>query len=216
MSLAHQWTNAMSLPLFPRPPGEGEAAAAASFSPETLELLAQRRSTKIAQLGEPGPSPAMLRDILSLAVRVPDHGKLAPWRFLLLEGEGRARAGAVLAAIQESCGAGAEAIAAERGRFLRAPCVVGVISRAGPHAKIPQWEQELSAGALCFAVLLGAHAAGFAGCWLTEWPTYDARARAALGLAAEERIAGFIYLGSAREPAIERPRPDLAGLVQVF
>lgn len=206
----------MSLTRFPRPPGEGAPAAAASLSPEALTLLAQRRSTKIAHMGEPGPSPEALRDILSLAVRAPDHGKLAPWRFLLLEGEGRARAGAALAAIHEADGAGAETIAAERGRFLRAPCVVAVVSRAGPHPKIPQWEQELSAGAVCFALLLAGHAAGFAGCWLTEWPAYDARARAALGLAPEERIAGFVYLGTAREPAIERARPDLAGLVQVF
>lgn len=206
----------MSLTVFPRPPAEGAFAAAACPSPETLALLAQRRSTKIAHLGDPGPSREVLRDILSLAVRVPDHGKLAPWRFLVLEGEGRVRAGAALAVIQEADGAGAEAIAAERGRFLRAPSVVAVISRAGPHAKIPPWEQELSAGAVCFALLLGAHAAGFAGCWLTEWPAYDARARAALGLEVAERIAGFIYLGAAREPAIERARPDLAGLVQTF
>jgi nitroreductase len=104
----------------------------------------------------------------------------------------------------------------EHARFLRAPCVVVVVSRAAPHPKIPEWEQQLSAGAVCFAVLLAAHASGWAGCWLTEWPAYDARARAALGLAEHERIAGFLYLGTAREPAIERARPNLDSLISRF
>ena len=201
-----------SLPLL----AEGEEAVARRFSAETLELLAKRRSTKIAHLGAPGPTRAELESLLRLAVRVPDHGKLAPWRFLILEGAGRARAGAALAAIKATDGAGEEEQAQERTRFERAPVAVAVISRAAPHAKIPEWEQQLSAGALCYNLLLAAHAAGFAGCWLTEWPAYDARARAALGLAEHERIAGFVYLGTEREPATERPRPALEGLLAWF
>ena len=201
---------------FPASPLENEPAIAAQLSRDTLQLLAQRRSTKIAQLGGPGPSRQELLGILRLATRVPDHGKLAPWRFLVLEGEGRARAGELLAAVKREDNAGADVVEQARGLFLRAPTVLAVISRAAPHAKIPEWEQVLSAGAVCFQLLLAAHAAGYAGCWLTEWPTYDARARTALGLAEHERIAGFLYLGTAVEPPLERPRPDLEPLVGWF
>lgn len=206
----------MPAPHFPSLLHENQAANAALPSEATLSLLAHRRSTKIAQLGDHGPDRAQVLDILRLAVRVPDHGKLAPWRFLVLEGEGRAKAGAALAAIRTDDGADADTVGQTRGLFLRAPVVVGVVSRAAPHAKIPEWEQLLSAGAVCFQLLLAAHAAGFAGCWLTEWPTYDARARAALGLAEHERIAGFVYLGTAAEPPLERLRPQVEALVTIF
>lgn len=206
----------MSQFAIPAAPLENEAATAAQVCPQTLALLTQRRSTKVAQLSSPGPNREQLLGLLGLATRIPDHGKLAPWRFLVLEGEGRARAGEALAAIKAQEGAAAEIVEQARGLFLRAPVVVAVISRAAPHAKIPEWEQQLSAGALCFQLLLAAHAAGFAGCWLTEWPTYDARARSALGLAEAERIAGFIYLGTAVEPPLERPRPALGDLVAWF
>lgn len=206
----------MSDPLLLPTLAEGDTAQAAQAAPQTLALMARRRSTKIAQMDGPGPDPEALRAILRLAVRAPDHGKLAPWRFVLLEGADREAAGAAMAAVQAQSGAGPDQIAVEHARFLRAPCVVVVVSRAAPHPKIPEWEQQLSAGAVCFAVLLAAHASGWAGCWLTEWPAYDARARAALGLAEHERIAGFLYLGTAREPAIERARPDLDSLISRF
>jgi len=206
----------MAEPAFPSLPRENEPARAAWASADTLALLAQRRSTKIAQMVGPGPSREQTLDLLRLATRAPDHGKLAPWRFLVLEGDGRVRAGEALAAVRAEDGAGADAAEQARGLFLRAPTVVAVISRAAPHAKIPEWEQVLSVGAVCFQLLLVAHAAGFAGCWLTEWPVYDARARAALGLAEHERIAGFIYLGAAAEPPLERPRPALESLVAWF
>jgi nitroreductase len=107
-------------------------------------------------------------------------------------------------------------LAFARGHFLRAPLCVMVVSTAAPHPKIPEWEQLLSSAAACFSLLLSAHALGYAGCWLTEWPTYDARARAALGLAEHERIAGFIYLGSTREPSVERVRADAASRISRF
>lgn len=187
-------------------PAENAPADAARPSLETLDLLARRRSTKAIALAEPGPDAAQIDALLRLGARAPDHGKLGPWRFIVMAGEGRARAGAAVAAAMPD----APDPAFEAARFSRAPVVIGVVSTAAPHAKIPEWEQVLSAGAVCYNVLLAAHAMGFAGCWLTEAPTYDERARAALGLAAHERIAGFIYLGSAAAPAIERERPNVA------
>lgn len=202
--------------LFPQSPAENAQARAACAEPAFLDVLAQRRSTKVAGLIEPGPDRMQIENLLRLAVRVPDHGKLSPWRFLVLHGDGRLRAGACLANVLAQRLAGEEALAMERARFLRAPVVIGVISTAAPHAKIPEWEQILSAGALCYSLLLTAHGAGFAGCWLTEWPVYDGEARAALGLQPHERFAGFLYLGSAAETPTERPRPDSAFLTQWF
>lgn len=196
---------------------EGALACAACASPALLSILAQRRSTKAMQLMGPGPDRAQIEALLRLGVRIPDHGKLAPWRFVVLLEEGRARAGALLAGLLAQRGeANEDSLAFERARFMRAPAVICVVSTAALHAKIPEWEQVLSAGALCFQILLAAHGSGFAGCWLTEWPAYDEEARAFLGLAPEERIAGFLYLGQASEPAIERARPDSAALTTWF
>lgn len=200
--------NASNIPSQPR---ENQLAAPARESAETLALLSQRRSTKVAQLRAPAPSGADLEALIALAARAPDHGKLGPWRFVVIEGEGRARAGAAL-----------EAAAAEERResaamlFARAPLCVMVVSSPKPSAKVPEWEQILSAGAVCYGLLIGAHAMGYAGCWLTEWPAFDARARAALGLADDERIAGFVYLGSAAEPPLERERAKAAQRITRF
>ena len=200
----------------PAAPAENEPANAIHESSETLALLSRRRSTKAGHFTEPGPSPAQLDALLRLAARVPDHGKLAPWRFVVMEGDGRARAGEKIAEVKAHDGVDATQIQFARDLFLRAPVVVMVVSSAAPHPKIPEWEQVQSASAACFALLISAHAMGFAGCWLTEWPVYDARARAALGLAEYERIAGFLYLGTAREPAIERFRPDVMTRISRF
>lgn len=206
----------MSL-LPPSQPAEGEPACAARPSPETLALLAARRSVKIAELRGPGPTPDQVDALIALAARAPDHGKLGPWRFLVIEGEARRRAGEALAELQAGRGVSDPAVLeAERARFERAPVVVTVISTAAPHAKIPEWEQVLSSGAVCFQLLVAAHAAGFAGCWLTEWPTYDEAARAALGLAAHERVAGFVYLGSAAAAPLERVRASTQERIQRF
>jgi nitroreductase len=209
----------MPLPLsvIPPQPREGEPADAVRESAETVSLLARRRSTKIAHLTEPGPSSAEIDALIALAGRVPDHGKLGPWRFLVLEGEARARAGEALApVIARDDGVDALRLDAARNLLKRAPACVMVVSTAAPHAKIPEWEQQLSSAAACFALLLSAHALGYAGCWLTEWPAYDARARKALGLADHERVAGIIYLGTAREPAIERVRADVSARISRF
>ena len=148
---------------------------------------------------------------------MPDHGKLVPWRFVVLEGSARERAGRIALAIRLDDKPDLEeaARAEELRRFARAPLVVGVVSRAAPHVKIPEWEQVLSAGAVCMNLIVGARALGFSAAWLTEWPAYHARFRAAIGLAEHEKIAGFIYIGKA--VAVEdRPRPPLTEIVTTF
>lgn len=196
----------------PPSPRENEPANAMCESAETLALMARRRSTKVIHLAEPGPDPAQLNALIALATRVPDHGKLGPWRFVIIEGEGRARAGEKLAATRD------DETSAEvaRNTFLRAPVCVMVVSTAAAHVKIPEWEQQLSAGAVCYALLLAAHAMGFGGCWLTGWPVYEARANAALGLAEHERVAGFIHLGTPSEIPTERVRADATTRVSRF
>ncbi len=197
----------LSLPRFL---AEDDPANSAFESAETLALLARRRSTKIVHLGEPGPSSADIDALLRLATRVPDHGKLGPWRFVVIEQDGRARAGEALAQALQADGGEEASRDIARATFLRAPVCVMIVSTAAPHAKIPEWEQQLSAGAVCFALLLAAHAMGYGGCWLTGWPCYNPRARAALGLADHERIAGFVHLGTATETPTERVRADPA------
>lgn len=193
---------------------ENDPTALPSASPDTLALLARRRSAKPHFLAEPGPTPAQTDAILRLASRTPDHGKLTPWRFIVFEGEARARAGEALAAAMEQSGeATEETVAALRGAFLRSPTVVVVVSRAQPHFKIPEWEQILAVGAVSYAVLLAAHAFGFGSVWLTGWPTYNAGARTALGLAESEQIAAITYLGTQTEAQPERVRPDMDAII---
>ena len=181
----------------------------------TLDLLRVRRSVPPMLLDAPGPERVDLDAILSVAARVPDHGKLAPWRFLVIEGDARARIGAVIAQTHAADfpDADEKRLDLERARLSHAPVVVGVVSRAAPHLKIPEWEQVLSAGAVCMNLVVAANAAGFATSWLTEWFAYDRRFLDALGLAPSERLAGFIHIGRAREVPSDRPRPDLTGIV---
>jgi nitroreductase len=180
-----------------------------------LALLRTRRSASAKAMGEPGPSGAELDQLIAIATRVPDHGKLAPWRFIVFEGSARARFGEILARRYRALhpGMSEATIDFERARFLRAPVIVGVVSRAGPHPKIPEWEQVLSSGAVCQTLLIAAIAMGYGAQWITEWCAYDAEIAKVLGLAPHERISGFLYLGTATEPALERERPDAAKLV---
>jgi nitroreductase len=165
----------------------------------------------------PGPTPEDLETILTVASRVPDHGKLAPWRFIVFEGAARERAGriALMIRLEDKPDLDDKGKAEELGRFSRAPLVVAVVSRAAPHVKIPEWEQVLSAGAVCMTMIVAARALGFAAAWLTEWPAYDARFRAAIGLAEHERVAGFVHIGRAA-PLEDRARPRLAEIVTTF
>ena len=184
----------------------------------TLDLLRTRRSVAPARLEAPGPTRAELDRILTLAARVPDHGKLAPWRFIVIEGEARDRIGATIAATYAADNPDADAarLDLERKRLAQAPLVVAVVSRAGPHIKIPEWEQVLSAGAASMNLVVAANASGFASAWLTEWYAYDRRVMDALGLEPRERIAGFIHIGHAREVPSDRVRPELAEIVTRF
>lgn len=180
-------------------------------APATLDLLLSRRSSSPKAMTGPGPDAAQLELILRAAIRVPDHGKLAPWRFILFEGGARAAFGEHLARAFQAANPAAidELVAAERRRFERAPVVIGVVSSALPGIKIPEWEQVLSAGAVCMTLLTAAHAQGFTGSWLTEWYSYSDDIREVLGLAAHERMAGFIYLGRPAVTLDDRPRPPV-------
>jgi nitroreductase len=186
--------------------------------PHALELLKTRRSVKPMELGGPGPTAAELETLLTVAARVPDHGKLAPWRFIVFEGDARAAAGDKIAAIfrADHAEATADQIDFERKRLARAPLVVAVVSRAGPHVKVPEWEQQLSAGAASMSLVIAAHAMGYAASWITEWYAYDRRVLAALGLEDFERIAGFVHIGRPAKPPEERERPRLADIVTRF
>jgi nitroreductase len=185
---------------------------------DSVELLRTRRSVKPRELVPPGPSASDTETLLTIASRVPDHGKLAPWRFILFEGEGRLKAGEAIAAAftTKYPDSKPDQIAFERQRLARAPLVIAVVSRAAPHAKIPEWEQVLSAGAAAMNLVVAAHALGYAASWITEWYAYDRQVLDALGLAANERIAGFVHNGRPAQPPEDRPRPVLADIVTRF
>ena len=186
--------------------------------PDALELLKTRRSVKPIEMTGPGPDARELETLLTIASRVPDHGKLAPWRFIVFEGEARKAAGEAIAGrfAETNAQATADQLEFERNRLVRAPLVIAVVSRAAPHVKIPEWEQQLSAGAASMALVLAANALGFVASWITEWYAYDRAVLDALGLGAHERMAGFVHIGRPRKPPEERDRPKLADIVSRF
>ena len=156
---------------------------------DAIDLLKTRRSVKPIELDRPGPTAAEIETLLTLASRVPDHGKLTPWRFIVFEGDARRTAGETIAASSATIARTPRPIrsnSSER-RLARAPLVIAVVSRAGPHVKIPEWEQVLSAGAAAMSLVFAAHALGFAASWITEWYAYDRRVLDALGLAPTKR-----------------------------
>ncbi len=186
-------------------------------APHALDLLLSRRSGSAKTMTGPGPDMQALERILTAGARVPDHGKLTPWRFLLFEGEGRARMGDILAeCIAKEQGTTPARIAQERERFLRAPVVIGVVSKAREQIPIPVWEQELSAGAACQNILIAAHALGFVAQWISEWYAYHPEVLEKIGLRPGERMAGFIYIGTSTVALEERPRPDIAAITTRF
>jgi nitroreductase len=180
-----------------------------------LAFLKTRKSGSVKAMGEPGPLLAQIDELLEVAVRVPDHGKLAPWRVIVFEGEAREAAGARFAARWRALHPdhGAEALAFQQRLFMRAPLVIAVISTAAPHAKIPEWEQVLSSAAVCYNIVLAASAMGFAAQWQTDWVAYDKGAQAIIGCGENEAVAGLVYIGTATAPLEERPRPDPKALV---
>ncbi len=183
-------------------------------SQETIDLLLTRRSAKALTMVEPGPSDSDIETILRAGARVPDHGKLAPWRFILFKDDARKQFGDVLARVYAVAEPRAtdEQVAFERGRLTRAPLVIAVVSRVTPGIKIPEWEQLLSAGAVCQNMLVAATALGFGAQWLTEWYAFDDAVNQALGLGENEKIAGYLYFGSESVAKDERPRPDLSDI----
>lgn len=183
--------------------------------PDALELLKTRRSVKPIELTGPAPSAAEIDTLLTIASRVPDHGKLAPWRFIVFEGAARDAAGAIIAEVFRASKPDAtpDQVDFEKKRLSRAPLVIAVVSRAAPHVKIPEWEQELSAGASAMTLVVAAHAMGYAASWITEWYAYDRAVLAKLGLAANERIAGFVHIGKPARPPEDRDRPKLEAIV---
>jgi nitroreductase len=180
-----------------------------------LDFLRRRRSVPSRLLGEPGPTPEQVYALLAESVRVPDHGKLTPWRFLRIQGEARRALGELLAArgLERDPSSPAAAVEKDRHRFSHAPVVLTVIARLTPGHKVPEQEQLLSGGAVCFALLQGAQALGFGAQWLTGWPAYDPVVKARLGMGADESVLGFIHIGTARAEAPERLRPDARGLL---
>lgn len=182
---------------------------------ETIALLQNRRSPNIPELKEPGPSEAEIEILLTAASRVPDHGKLEPWRFIVLTKAGRGALTEALAACfrNDHPQATPDQIEKERARFAGSPLIVAVVSRAGPHAKIPEWEQILSAGAVCMNLVTAAHALGYGASWVTGWPAYDRSCLDLLGVTANERVAGIIHIGTPPGSREDRPRPKLSDIV---
>ncbi len=184
--------------------------------PPALHALDARRSVPAKQLGEPGPDAATLMRMLTSAVRVPDHGKLVPYRFLRLAGDARHSLGAFLAerALQRDPQVSAAQLDKDRQRFSHAPLIITVIASPRPNPKVPEAEQLMTAGCVCFALLQAAQALGFGAQWLTAWMAFDPAVHAHLGLAEGEQIAGFIHIGTPKTEVPERERPDPAALLQ--
>jgi len=179
---------------------------------DPLHVLDTRRSVPSKQLGEPGPDHATLLRMLASAVRVPDHGKLVPFRFIRLQGEARHALGDLLAArtLHLQPDAADAAVEKDRARFSHAPVIVTVVARLTPGHKVPAQEQLLTAGSVCFALLQAAQGLGFGAQWLTGWAAYDRVILDGLGLAAHEQLLGFIHIGTPQGEAPERLRPALA------
>jgi nitroreductase len=191
------------------PPPEFGAPLPIKPAPEVLAFLAHRRSASALTLGEPAPSADQLAELIRLAARVPDHGKLTPWRFVVLEGAGKAAFATGLEKLAAE--RGDTAAAAKLGKLKTPPLCVAVISSPKP-AAIPEWEQLMSAGAVCTTLTCAALAMGFGANWITDWYAYDAEARALLGLQPQEKVAGYVLIGTPREPPLERERPDPGAL----
>ena len=186
--------------------------------PDAIELLKTRRSVKPREMSGPGPSPAELETILTIGARVPDHGKLAPWRFLVFEGDARVRAGEIIAGVfaRKNPQASTADIEVEKKRLTDAPLVIGVVSFTRPHPKVPAFEQELSAGASAMNLVTAATALGYGACWLTGWFAFDRDVLDGLGLKPGEKLAGLIHIGKVAGPSEDRPRPALSDIVTRF
>ena len=198
----------------PPEPDFGQPLPAPVANAEVLRFLALRRSASAATLGAPGPDANELTGLLRLATRVPDHGKLFPWRFIVLRGESKLAYASALEALAQ-LQPNPEKATAALAKVRNPPVSVAVVSRL-LEAAIPEWEQRLSSAAVCMTLLVAAQAAGYGANWITDWYAYDARATALLGLAGDERIAGFVHIGTAAEAPLERVRPKTGELTSVW
>lgn len=183
-----------------------------------LALLLERHSTPSLQLGEPAPDEATLRELLSAAIRVPDHGKLVPFRLIRLQGEAKQRFGAQLSALllRKQPNLPEAKREKERQRYHFAPLVIAVIARLDAASSVPEIEQRLCAGNVAYNILLGAQALGYGAQWLTGWAAYDSDAAAILGLAPNEHVTGFVHLGTAQTEVPDRLRPALDDLLSTW
>lgn len=182
-------------------------------------FLKTRRSNSAKAMTGPGPSPNELTEMLEIAARVPDHRKLAPWRFILFQGQARSKYGQVIASVfkRENPDMPQDRVDFEANRFLRAPLVVGVVSSPKDCPRgTPKWEQELSSAVVCYNLCLAAQSMAFGANWLTEWYAFHPETRAALGLSDGERISGFIYIGQSTGQSLPRPRPKIEELVKNY
>jgi len=179
-----------------------------------IDFMLARGSAPIHELREPGPGDSEIQLMLRIATRVPDHGRLEPWRFILYRGAARHRIGEALADLVETV-EGPQPDSRkqkERERFSRAPLVIGVVSSPKPHVKIPEWEMFLSGGAAAMSLLIAANGLGYGANWITNWYADLPEGRRLLGLAPQERVIGFVHIGSHDGPVPERPRPDVSKL----
>lgn len=183
-----------------------------------LAFLKTRKSASVKAMTGPGPNAGQLDDMLSLAVRVPDHGKLMPWRFISFSGDARAEVGKRFSARWGELHPdhGHESLDFQAKLFMRAPTVVAVVSKAAAHPKIPVWEQQMSAAAVCFNLILAAQAHGFDAQWQTDWVAYDAGAKSKMGIGSDEQVAGIIYIGTSAVALEDRPRPDAGSLHTIW
>lgn len=182
---------------------------------DALALLHQRHSAPSRQLGEPAPDPATLTALLEAAIRVPDHGKLVPFRLITLRGEHKLHFGERLAAraIERNPDLSDSKREKERMRYTFAPLVIVVVSRLDTSSSVPPLEQQLAAGCVAYNLLLGAEALGFGAQWLTGWAAYDGEVAKLLGLTAHEQVIGFVHIGTAQMEIPDRDRPALAELL---
>jgi|TARA_B100000530_G_scaffold283801_1_gene197974 nitroreductase len=182
---------------------------------KTIDFLTTRRSTVARMMDEPGPSDDEMKKIMEAGMRVPDHGRLTPWRFITIRGDARDTIGNVIADAFKKNNPDAieEQIEIEQERLTRAPVVIAVVSRVQKGHKIPVWEQVLSAGAACQTMLIAAQSMGYAAQWLTEWYAYDDDVKAAIGAEAGDEIAGFVYLGTSTGKLSDRARPEYDEIV---
>lgn len=188
-------------------------------NPAVRDFLKSRRSNLAKNMSAPGPNSEQLQEMLEIAARVPDHRKLAPWRFIIFEGKAREKIGAYIGIIfkRKNPDMPIDRVIFESERFLRAPLVIGVVSSPVDCPRgTPKWEQHLSSAIVCYNLCLAAQSSGFGAQWLTEWYAYDSEVKSEIGLGESEKIAGFIYLGEAAAPSLPRSRPVLADKISSY